>query len=193
MHDIEPHFGWRDRYRAEDDDASPFFGRQYSEFGFSNRVYNYLLHPQWDEFGAETLYLKLLFVDYNEHYAIVEFIGEWNDAVHNDVMHLKREFVDQLVGNDIKYFVLIMEGVLNFHGDEADYYEEWNDEISDGGGWIALLNTHPQVDDELRQTRLDEYLHFGNHLNGLTWRPQKPHRIFEAIEGLIQTEVRRVY
>jgi len=193
MHDIEPHFGWRDRYRAEDDDASPFFGRQYSEFGFSNRVYNYLLHPQWDEFGAETLYLKLLFVDYNEHYAIVEFIGEWNDAVHNDVMHLKREFVDQLVGNDIKYFVLIMEGVLNFHGDEADYYEEWNDEISDDGGWIALLNTHPQVDDELRQTRLDEYLHFGNHLNGLTWRPQKPHRIFEAIEGLIQTEVRRVY
>ncbi len=193
MHDIEPHFGWRDRYRAEDDDASPFFGRQYSEFGFSNRVYNYLLHPQWDEFGAETLYLKLLFADYDEGYVIIEFIGEWNDAVHNDIMHLKREFVDQLVGNGIKYFVLIMEGVLNFHGDEADYYEEWNDEISDDGGWIALLNTHPQVDDELTQTRLDEYLHFGQHLNGLTWRPQKPHRVFEAVEGLIQTEVRRVY
>ncbi|SEQ47340.1 hypothetical protein [Neolewinella agarilytica] len=193
MHDIEPHFGWRDRYRAEDDDASPFFGRQYSEFGFSNRVYNYLLHPQWDEFGAETLYLKLLFVDYDEGYAIIEFIGEWNDAVHNDIMHLKREFVDQLVGNGIKYFVLIMEGVLNFHGDEVDYYEEWNDEITDEGGWVALLNTHPQVDDELTQTRLDEYLHFGQHLNGLTWRPQKPHRVFEAVEGLIQTEVRRVY
>lgn len=193
MHDIEPHFGWRDRYRAEDDDASPFFGRQYSEFGFSNRVYNYLLHPQWDEFGAETLYLKLLFVDYDEGYAIIEFIGEWNDAVHNDIMHLKREFVDQLVGNGIKYFVMVMEGVLNFHGDETDYYEEWNDEISDDGGWIALLNTHPQVDDELTQTRLDEYLHFGQHLNGLTWRPQKPHRVFEAVEGLIQTEVRRVY
>ena len=193
MHDIEPHFGWRDRYRAEDDDASPFFGRQYSEFGFSNRVYNYLLHPQWDEFGAETLYLKLLFVDYDEGYAIIEFIGEWNDAVHNDIMHLKREFVDQLVGNGIKYFVLIMEGVLNFHGDEVDYYEEWNDEIADEGGWVALLNTHPQVDDELTQTRLDEYLHFGQHLNGLTWRPQKPHRVFEAVEGLIQTEVRRVY
>lgn len=193
MHDIEPHFGWRDRYRAEDDDASPFFGRQYSEFGFSNRVYNYLLHPQWDEFGAETLYLKLLFVDYDEGYAIIEFIGEWNDAVHNDIMHLKREFIDQLLGNGIKYFVMVMESVLNFHGDETDYYEEWNDEISDDGGWIALLNTHPQVDDELTQTRLDEYLHFGQHLNGLTWRPQKPHRVFEAVEGLIQTEVRRVY
>ena len=89
MHDIEPHFHWRERYRAEDDDASPFHGRVYSEFGYSNRVYNYLIHPQWDEFGAETLYLKILFVDYDDQYAIIELIGEWNDAVHNDSMHLK--------------------------------------------------------------------------------------------------------
>ncbi|MEO0731894.1 MAG: hypothetical protein AAFZ52_03595 [Bacteroidota bacterium] len=193
MHDIEPHFGWRERYRAEDDQYSPFYGRQYSEFGFSNRVYNYLLHPQWDEFGAETLYLKQLFTDYDERYAIIEMIGEWNDAVHNDVMHLKREFIDQLIGYGIRYFIIVLEGVLNFHGSDADYYEEWHQEITDEGGWIALLNVHDHVMDELTQTRLDDYLHYGEVLNNLTWRPQKPHRIFEAVDGLVQTGTRRLY
>lgn len=193
MHDIEPHFGWRERYQAERDEYSPFFGRQYSEFGYSNRVYNYLIHPQWDEFGAETLYLKLLWTDYNRNYAIIEMIGEWNDAVHNDIMHLKREFLDQLIGNGIRHFIFILEGVLNFHGDETDYYEEWLEEIREDGGWVVLLNTLDHVEEELTQTRLDNYLHFGGYLNGLTWRPQKPERIFEVIEGLIQEDTKRVY
>jgi hypothetical protein len=193
MHDIEPHFQWRDRYRAEDDSGSPFFGRQYSEFGYSNRVYNYLLHPQWDEFGSETLYLKILFVDYDERYAIIELIGEWNDALHNDSMHLKREVIDALIGEGIQDFILIMEGVLNFHSDADDYYEEWYQEVRDGGGWIAMLNVLEHVGDELRDAGLDRYLHFGDLLNGLTWRPQKPNRVHEAIEGLLQTDTRRVY
>ena len=193
MHDIEPHFGWRDRYRAEADDYSPFFGRVYSEFGYSNRVYNYLLHPQWDEFGAETLYLKQLFTDYDEGYVILEMIGEWNDAVHNDVMHLKREFIDQLIGNGIRKFVIVLEGVLNFHGADTDYYEEWYQEVSEEGGWVALLNVHDHVADELEQTRLGDYLHFGGALNHLNWRPQKPERVYEAVEGLVQTGQRRIY
>jgi hypothetical protein len=193
MHDIEPHFQWRDRYRAEDDSDSPFYGRQYSEFGYTNRVYNYLLHPQWDNFGAETLYLKILFVDYDDRYAIIELIGEWNDALHNDSMHLKREVIDYLVHQGIQDYVLIMEGVLNFHADADDYYEEWYQEIIDGGGWIALLNVHNHVADELNDAGLDRYLHFGDVLNGLTWRPQKPARIHEAVEGLLQTDTRRVY
>ncbi|MBC6995796.1 hypothetical protein QWY85_17725 [Neolewinella lacunae] len=193
MHDIEPHFGWRERYRAEDDQLSPFFGRQYNEFGFNNRVYNYLIHPQWDEFGAETLYLKILYLDYEEQYAIIELIGEWNDAVHNDSMHLKREVIDPLISEGIRRFILIMEGVLNFHGGDTDYYEEWVEEVRYDGGWIALLNTHQHVVDELEDTRLEGYLHFGSFLNDLTWRPQKPHRVYEAIEGLLQKEIRRIY
>lgn len=193
MHDIEPHFGWRDKYCAEDDEYSPFFGREYDEFGYSNKVYNYLLHPQWDEFGAETLYMKQLFTDYDDGYVIMEMIGEWNDAVHNDVMHLKREFVDQLTGSGIRYFIIIMEGVLNFHGGDTDYYEEWIDEIGEQGGWVALLNCHDHVMEELDQTRLDNYLNYGEQFNHLTWRPQKPERIFEAIEGLLETGTRRVY
>lgn len=193
MHDIEPHFGWRERYQAERDPNSPFHGREYSEFGFPNRVYNYLIHPQWDEFGAETLYLKLIWTDYDRHYAIVEMIGEWNDAVHNDIMHLKREFLDHLIGNGIRHFIFIMEGVLNFHSAETDYYEEWMEEIQDEGGWAALLNVHDHAADEMALSGLDNYLHFGHHLNGLTWQPQKPERIFEVIEGLIQTETQRIY
>jgi hypothetical protein len=193
VHDIEPHFGWREKYCAEDDKSSPFYGREYSEFGYTNKVYNYLLHPQWDEFGAETLYLKQLFTDYDEHYVIIEMIGEWNDAVHNDVMHLKREFIDQLVGSGIRHFIIIMEGVLNFHGEDTDYYEEWLEDISDGDGWVALLNCHGHVMDELTQTRLDNYLAFGEQLNDLAWRPQKPGRIFEAVEGLLETGTRRIY
>lgn len=193
MHDIEPHFGWREKYRAEDDELSPFYGREYSEFGFSNRVYNYLLHPQWDEFGAETLYLKQLFTDYDEGYAIIEMIGEWNDALHNDVMHLKREFIDQLIGKGVFHFIVILEGVLNFHADDTDYYEEWKDDIDGEGGWVVLLNCHDHVMDELRDTRLDSYLNFGEQFNGLNWRPQKPERIYEAVEGLLETGTKRVY
>lgn len=193
MHDIEPHFQWRDKYRAEDDAASPFYGRRYSEFTYGNRVYNYLLHPQWDAFGSETLYLKILFADYDEGYAIIELIGEWNDALHNDSMHLKREVIDRMLEAGISDFVLIMEGVLNFHSDADDYYEEWYQEVTDGGGWVALVNVLDHVRDELNDAGLDYYLHYGHYLNDLTWRPQKPHRVHEAIEGLLQTEVRRVY
>ena len=193
VHDIEPHFAWREKYRAEHDEDSPFFGREYSEFGYTNRIYNFLLHPQWDEFGAETIYLKQLFTDYDEGYVIVEMIGEWNDAVHNDVMHLKREFVDHLVAAGIYRFIFVMENVLNFHGSDTDYYEEWAEDIREGGGWIVLLNTLGHVAEEMTDTRLDNYLHYGPPFDDLNWRPQKPGRIFEAIEGLLSTGVRRVY
>jgi hypothetical protein len=73
---------------------SPFYEREYSEFEYTNQVYNYLLHPQWDEFGSSTLYLKILYVDYKEGFAIIEMIGEWNDAINNDIMFLKRDVVE---------------------------------------------------------------------------------------------------
>ncbi|HNL37891.1 MAG TPA: hypothetical protein PKH43_02120, partial [Saprospiraceae bacterium] len=90
MHNIEPFFRWRDFYTAEEDERSPFFGRTYSEFEFSHRLYNYYLHPQWDEFGSSTLYGKILYADYDEQYALIELIGEWNDTLHDDIMYLKR-------------------------------------------------------------------------------------------------------
>ncbi|MEM8585553.1 MAG: hypothetical protein AAGF87_14835 [Bacteroidota bacterium] len=185
MHDIEPHFRWRDRYTSENDPNSPFNGRKYSEFHFTNKVYNYLLHPQWDEFGSETLYIKIIFADYEEGYAILELIGEWNDALHNDVALLKREVVDELQAAGIQKYILLMENVLNFHSSDDSYYEEWAEEIRDYNGWIAMLNLHPHVATEMQETNIDHYVNFGGPLDDVNWRPQKPERIYEAVEGVV--------
>ena len=94
MQNIEPYDNWRYLYTSEDDERSPFYGREYSEFVFSQTVYNYYIHPQWDEFGSSTLYIKVLMADYSTGYAIIEMLGEWNDAIENDIMELKREVID---------------------------------------------------------------------------------------------------
>ena len=57
MHDIEPYYSWRHLYIASEDHDSPFYRREYSEFEFTHAIYNYLIHPQWDEIGSSTLYL----------------------------------------------------------------------------------------------------------------------------------------
>ena len=86
MQDIEPFFNWRELYIASEDERSPFYEREYSEFVYTNTIYNFYIHPQWDEFGSNTLYMKVLFADYEQHFAVIEFIGEWNDCLHNDIM-----------------------------------------------------------------------------------------------------------
>ncbi len=192
MHDIEPFWNWRDDYASAEDKRSPFFGRQYSEFHFKNRVYNYYIHPQWDEFGSSTLYLKQLYTDYEEGFVILELIGEWNDTLHNDIKELKREVIEPMIDEGIYKFVLICENVLNFHGSDEDYYEEWYDDIRDQRGWICLLNTLPHVTDELHDTHLDNYLLFGKRFNEINWRRHKPAAIFHSIEALVNGRVKRL-
>src|ERR1700712_4690686 len=107
MHTIEPFYNWRAIYLSEKDQRSPFYGREYSEFEFSQTVYNYYIHPQWDDFGSRTLYMKILFVDYELNYAIIELLGEWNDAIENDIMTLRRNITDHLYKQGIFKFILI--------------------------------------------------------------------------------------
>jgi len=38
MHDIEPHFKWRNNYVASEDTKSPFYNRVYNEFSFTNKI-----------------------------------------------------------------------------------------------------------------------------------------------------------
>ena len=99
MQDIEPYYSWRHMYISSEDELSPFYGREYSEFEYSNTVYNYYIHPQWDDFGSTTLYMKVIFADYEQQYAIIEFIGEWNDAINNDIMMLKRDIIDEMIAD----------------------------------------------------------------------------------------------
>ena len=193
MHDIEPHFQWRDFYVAEEDPDSPFYGRVYDEFRYTQQIYNYYIHPQWDNFGSSTLYLKVLYVDYSEGYAIIELIGEWNDCLHNDVMHLKREVIDALIELEIYKYILICDNVLNFHGSDDSYYEEWYEDISDENGWICFLNTFAHVEEEMLATRLQSFVNFGGIYNHIYWRPQKPMVVYKAIEGLLQGKIKRLY
>ncbi len=186
MHDIEPYYQWRDRYISEDDPLSPFSGRVYSEFTYTNKIYNYFLHPQWDDFGSQTLYAKQLWGDYEEGFAIIELIGEWNDLLYNDIRFFKEEVVDVLIEAGISKFVVLCENVLNFHGDDNCYYEEWAEEASEAGGWIAFINTLPHVNDELTDAMVDHYVHYGAQFSEFPWRPRKPKQIMKLVEELMR-------
>ncbi len=192
MHDIEPHFKWRNNYIASEDTKSPFFDRVNSEFSYTNKIYNYFIHPQWDEFGSPTLYAKILFVDYEEHFAIIEFIGEWNDAISNDIMFLKRKIGEALLEEGVSKFILICENVLNFHASDDCYYEEWAEECREEEGWICMINTLEHVSDEMKMINLQHYINFGENYNNVNWRPHTPQNFFKAIEALVNGEVLRL-
>lgn len=179
MHDIEPFFNWRHIYVAEEDPLSPFFGRTYSEFEFSQTVYNYYIHPQWDDFGSRTLYLKFLFVDYEQHYAIIELMGEWNDAIENDIMELKREILDLLYHQKIYKYILIAENVLNFHSSDKEYYQEWYDELSDINGWAVILNMPEATQQDFKKKKLHYYIEL---MELIDWRIYKPNHLFTRID-----------
>jgi hypothetical protein len=156
MHDIEPFYKWRDDYNSAEDDRSPFYGKEYSEFEFSETIYNFYIHPQWDFFGSPTLYLKIIYVDYDKNFAIIEFIGEWNDCITNDIMFLKREIIELLVAQDINKFILLGENILNFHCSDDCYYEEWFQDIEEG--WIAAINFREHVIEEFKRANIDYYI-----------------------------------
>ena len=191
MHTLEPHYKWRLEYIASEDPKSPFYGKVYSEFEFSTKIYNYYIHPQWDDFGSETLYLKILYVNYADNYAILELIGEWNDCLHNDVMLLKQGVIDRLQEHGISKFILIAENVLNFHGSDDCYYEEWYEDVADEDGWICFVGLLDHVMDEMEEYGIQHYVNFGIDYN-VIWRPQKPQLVYEAIRYKIEDWYKRL-
>jgi len=187
MHDVEPYYRWRDIYQAENDENSPFYGKEYSEFEFVDSIYGYCIHPQWDYIGSETLYIKILFVDYDSKSAIIEFLGEWNDTLHNDVMHLKRNIIDELIYLGIDKFILIGENVYNFHGSDDEYYSEWFDEIEDG--FIVGLGFSKVVIDEWKNYNIDSYIDFGNSFEINDWRIYNPIKLVKHISEIFHKRI----
>ena len=182
MQDIEPYESWNYLYSSEEDERSPFYGREYSQFEFSNTVYNYYIHPLWDEFGSRTLYLKVLMADYETGYMIIELIGEWNDAIENDIMTLKRDVIDDFLRQGIRKFILISENVLNFHSSDDSYYEEWFEDVEDNGGWIVILNMPEATQHDFIKARLNNYVEL---LNYLSWRTMKPDVLFNQVDNIL--------
>ncbi len=182
MQDIEPYYNWRHLYVAEEDESSPFFGRTYSEFEYSMTLYNYYIHPQWDEFGSRTLYMKILFADYEQHYVIIELMGEWNDAIENDIMTLRRNITDQLYRKGITKYFMIAENVLNFHSSDDSYYEEWKEQLEDDHGWVVLLNMPEQSKYDFKKARLTNYVEM---MELPQWRTMKPEIIYQLIDNIM--------
>ena len=186
MHTIEPYYAWRNHYVASDDPRSPFFDRIYNEMSYHMKIYDHYIHPQWDNIGSSTLFIKILWVDYEEESAIIELFGEWNDCLHNDIMILKRDIIDCLQNEGICKFILIGENVLNFHYSDDSYYEEWFEEVTDRDGWIALLNFNKHVLDNMFNIDLDSYFVMGGELSEFSWRTYAPDQLVNKIRNSVE-------
>lgn len=182
MHTIEPYYNWRHLYISEEDSRSVFFGREHSEFEFSQTVYNYYIHPQWDDFGSNTLYLKIIYVDYELNFCVIELIGEWNDAIANDIMTLRREVIDYLEAEGISKFILITENVLNFHSSDKEYYADWYEHVTDNNGWIVALNMPESTQYDFTKTKLHRYIEL---MDLPDWRVYKPYHLFKKIDAIV--------
>ncbi len=187
MHEIEPYYHWLMHYDSSQDERSPFYRKQYNYDVYSETIYNYYIDPAWDNIGSETLYIKILFTSYEHGFTIIELLGEWNDAINNDIMYLKRNIIDHLSSFGIKKYVLIGENVFNFHGSDDCYYEEWFEDIEDG--WIAALNFRDFVQQEWKKYRLDYYINYGGTLEIENWRTFQPIDLFRKIDLLINHRI----
>lgn len=191
MHTIEPYYNWLKYYNPAKDARSPFFGKEYNYDQYSETIYGYYIDPAWDFMGSETLYIKVLFADYEKGFAVLELIGEWNDAINNDIMHLKRNVIDLMVGEGINQFILIGENVLNFHGSDDSYYEEWFEDVEDAclpdrQGWIAAVSFPDFIQNEFRKYKIDVYVNMGGTLQINQWRTLQPEVFYDLVSKLIQ-------
>jgi hypothetical protein len=188
MHDIEPFYNWLKYYDSSQDSRSPFFGKEYNYDLYQDTIYGFFIDPGWDTFGSETLYLKILYADYEEGYIIVEFLGEWNDALDNDIMLLKRNFIEVMAAQGIAKFILIGENILNFHGSDDSYYEEWFENVEDASppGWIAAIGFPEFIQQEMKKFGVDKYINMGGTLQIEQWRTFTPANLFIRTDALIQ-------
>jgi len=184
MHDIEPYYNWLKYYDPADDERSPFHGKQYNHDVYSETIYGYYIDPAWDSIGSETLYVKILYADYLQGFAVIEFIGEWNDTLHNDIMTLKRNLLEVMINEGINKFILIGENIFNFHGSDDSYYEEWFEEVEDG--WIAAVSFPDFVLEEFKKYHIDSYINMGGTLQIPQWRTLQPLNFFDLVNSLVQ-------
>ena len=116
-------------------------------------------------------------------YCVIEFLGEWNDAVHNDIMRIKRDLVDEMLPLGIDKYILIGENILNFHADITDYYEEWLEEVPDG--WMALLNLENMYLLNSVTTVSINILFLGGDLDFFDWRTKKPELLYHRVNEVV--------
>ncbi|MGK7390006.1 MAG: hypothetical protein ACNS60_06635 [Candidatus Cyclobacteriaceae bacterium M2_1C_046] len=192
MHDIEPFYNWDKYYESSSDQQSPFYGKEYNYDLYSENIYGYYIDPAWDFIGSETLYIKILYADYEDGFVIIEMIGEWNDTINNDIMTFKRNIIDHLLKQGISKYILIGENIFNFHGSDDCYYEEWASEVTDDfdePGWIVAMNFPDFVSNELANYSIHHYLFIGNDYNVVNWRTMHPVHLKNKIDSSINRKL----
>ena len=113
-------------------------------------------------------------------------IGEWNDAIENDIMTLKRDVIDVMMDNGINKFILIAENVLKFHSGDKDYYTEWFEENEESGGWVVALNMSEPSQYDFHRKKLDRYIEL---IELPDWRVYKPYHLFKKIDTLLHNRL----
>jgi hypothetical protein len=98
-------------------------------------------------------------------------------------MELKRNVIEPFVQEGITKFILIGENIMNFHGSDDSYYEEWFEDVEDG--WIAAVCFPDFIQDEFKKFKIDHYLNMGGTLQIDRWRTMQPHTFFEMVSGLV--------
>ncbi|MCC7452607.1 MAG: hypothetical protein IT222_00460, partial [Crocinitomix sp.] len=135
---------------------------------------------------SPTLFIKILYCDYEDGVGIIELFGEWNDVLENDIMLLKRNVIELMMEEGIYKFILMGENVFNFHGNDTDYYEEWFEEVEEQNGWIAMLNLRKHVKEEINDHNLDYYFLMGGELSAVDWRTSTPRQFIKRIEQYVK-------
>ena len=126
----------------------------------------------------------MLYADYDDGFVVIEMIGEWNDAINNDIMTFKRGVIEAVMHEGIDKFIIIGENVLNFHYSDDCYYEEWFEELEDG--YIALVNFHEHVIKEFKEIHLDQYFVLGGELEENSWRTYTPIQFLAKVDAYVQ-------
>lgn len=184
LHDFEPFYGWLAMYNHEMDKKSPFNGVEHNQFYYDRSINSIPAHPLWDDFGSESLLCKIQYVDYQEGYAIIEFIGEWNDIYDNDFKLLSESVLSFLLDFGVNKFIFIVENVFHSYLDADDYYQAMEDQL--GEGWICLLKTRQEVKEDMQEYGIDQYFYFNPTLDEIAWRKLKPFQIYGLVSKRLQ-------
>jgi len=97
---------------------------------------------------------------------------------------LKDSYLSDFQQNCCDKVELIGENILNFHGSDDSYYEEWFEDVEDG--WIAAVCFPDFIQQELRKYRIDSYINMGGTLQIEIWRTLHPLQFYQLVSQLLQ-------
>jgi len=155
---------------------------EHNLFYYDRSINHIPAHPLWDDFGSESLLLKILFADYGRGFAIIELFGEWNDLFDNDFKLLAENCLTVLVDEGIQKFVFICENVFHIYPDQDDYYQAMQEEL-EADGWMCLLRMRDHVREEMESYAVADYFYMSPVLDQVPWRKLKPLELFGLVEA----------